>query len=320
MINYIKMPENKLVYSSFTDLILLISENTNDLSCKFDLIVGVPRSGMIPAYIIALNLNLPIIDLESFVNNIDPPGGDRLNLKIPNNPQRILLVDDSIQSGGQMMKAIKKISDFGNFDIKTLAVYASEDAAIHVDFYFKVLNFPRIFQWNILNSWIYEYSCVDIDGVLCEDPIDFENDDGENYIKFLLNASPKYIPSCHIGVLVTNRLEKYRLPTEEWLNKNNIKYNSLIMLDLPDKKTRVKLGNYSNFKSEIYKRHINHLLFIESSINQAIEINKNTGRNVFCVENMTFYPEFNLSKKQSCFDNFTFLNKIASKVQKIFSF
>jgi uncharacterized HAD superfamily protein/hypoxanthine phosphoribosyltransferase len=314
------MPPNKLSYSSYIDLINLISENTNNLSSKFDLIVGVPRSGMIPAYIIALNLNLPVIDLESFVNNIDPPCGDRLNFKIANNPPRILLVDDSIQSGGQMKKSIKKVSEFGDFDITTLAVYASEDSVTYVDFYFKILNFPRIFQWNLLNSWIYEYSCVDIDGVLCEDPTDDQNDDAENYLKFLLNAKAKYVPSCRIGVLVTNRLEKYRGPTEEWLYTNNIKYNKLIMLDLPDKLTRIKLGVHSTFKSEVYNKNINHLLFIESSKFQAIEINKITGRNVFCVENMTFYPEFKLPTKQSSLDNFIYLNKIASKVQKFFSF
>ena len=313
------MPENKLVYSSFTDLVQLISEKTNDLSCKFDLIVGVPRSGMIPAYIIALNLNLPVIDLESFVKNINPPSGERLNFKIDNKPQRILLVDDSIQSGGQLRKAIKKVSDFGNFYIKTLAVYASEDGATYVDYYFKVLKFPRIFQWNILNSWIYEYSCVDIDGVLCEDPTEDQNDDAEAYVNFLKNANPKYIPSCHIGVLVTNRLEKYRDLTVDWLNNNNIKYHNLIMLDLPDKQTRLKLGIHSIFKSEVYNKYNNHLLFIESSKKQALDINKITGRNVFCVENMTFYPEINHFKKHSSFYNFTYFTKIASKFRNLFS-
>lgn len=284
------MPDNTLVYSSFTDLIDLITEKTNNFSCNFDLIVGVPRSGMIPAYLIALNLNLPVIDLESFVKNIDPPGGSRLNLKIANQPQRILLVDDSIQSGVQMRKAIRKVSDFGKFDLKTLAVYASEEAATSVDFYFKVLKFPRIFQWNILNSWIYEYSCVDIDGVLCEDPTEDENDDGDNYIHFLNNTKPKYLPPCRVSILVTSRLEKYRYHTEAWLQKHNIKYNSLFMLDLPDKETRVKLNCHGKFKSDIYSLHSDHILFIESSFIQAKLINNLSGRSVFSVEGMHYFP------------------------------
>jgi uncharacterized HAD superfamily protein len=108
------------------------------------------------------------------------------------------------------------------------------------------------------------------------------------------------------------------LPTEEWLKKHNIKYKGLIMLDLPDKLTRVKLGIHSIFKSEIYNKNFNHLLFIESSKFQAIEINKITGRNVFCVENFTFYPEFKLQKKHSFLDNFTCLNKVASKIKNLF--
>jgi uncharacterized HAD superfamily protein len=280
--------------------------------------VGVPRSGMIPAYMIGLILNVPVIDIEGFISGIVPHVGKRLEYK-KNEIRKVLVVDDSIKFGGQLKEVKQKLNSLDSIHFKFLSVFASTDSKEMVDYCLEIIDKPRVFQWNLLNSWIYEYSCVDIDGVLCEDPTEDQNDDAEAYMNFLKNAKPKYIPSCHIGVLVTNRLEKYRLPTEEWLNKNNIKYNSLIMLDLPDKKTRVKLGIHSNFKSEIYKSHINHLLFIESNINQAIEINRNTGRNVFCVENMTFYPDFNQSNKQSSFYYFTFLNKIASKIKKFFT-
>jgi len=312
------MKLNKLIYRSYIDLVELVSSQSFTLQGKYDLILGVPRSGMLPAYILSMNLNLPVMDLDSFLLGFTPKGGSRTNNYKDCNFSNILIVDDSIQHGNQNTIIREKISHYANVKFDFLAVFTSFECKSKVDFYFEILISPRIFQWNLLNSWIYEYSCVDIDGVLCEDPTDFENDDGENYLNFLLNAKPKYIPSCQISVLVTNRLEKYRLPTEVWLNKNNIKYNRLIMLDLPDKKTRVKLGLHSIFKSEIYRKHVNHLLFIESSKNQAIEINRNTGRNVFCVENMTLYPEFNKSKKHSSFNNFIFLHKIVSKVQRVF--
>jgi uncharacterized HAD superfamily protein len=267
-----------------------------------------------------MNLHLPVIDLDSFLLGFTPKGGSRINNFKNLNFNKILIVDDSIQHGNQNKIIREKLIHFKNINFEYLAIYASSQSKHKVDFYFEILNSPRIFQWNLLNSWIYEYSCVDIDGVLCEDPTDDQNDDAENYLKFLLNAKVKYIPSCPIGILVTNRLEKYRSLTEEWLNNNNIKFNKLIMLDLPDKQTRIKLGVHSTFKSEVYKKNINHLLFIESSKNQAIEINKITGRNVFCVENMTFYPEFNNFKKQSLVNDFSFFKKIAIKISKLFTF
>lgn len=36
----------------------------------FDLIVGIPRSGMIPAYTIGLYLNIDVTDVSSFVKNV----------------------------------------------------------------------------------------------------------------------------------------------------------------------------------------------------------------------------------------------------------
>ena len=313
-----KMIVNKLYYRSYSDLIELVSLQSFNLKGKYDLILGVPRSGMIPAYIIAMNLHLPVIDLDSFLLGFTPKGGSRINninkIKFTN----ILIVDDSIQNGNQNKIIREKISNIENIKFEFLAIYASSKCQYKVDYYFEILNSPRLFQWNLLNSWIYEYSCVDIDGVLCDDPTEDQNDDAEAYVKFLKNANPKYIPSCYIDVLVTNRLEKYRDLTEEWLYNNNVKYHNLIMLDLPDKQTRLKLGIHSIFKSEVYNKKINHLLFIESSKYQAIEINKITGRNVFCVENFTFYPEFKLQKKQSFLDNFICLNKVASKIKNLF--
>jgi uncharacterized HAD superfamily protein len=91
-------------------------------------------------------------------------------------------------------------------------------------------------------------------------------------------------------VLVTSRLEKYRSHTEAWLKKHGVQYQHLEMLDLPDKETRVRLGIHATFKSNIYRKYERSALFIESSKYQSEEIHKQTGKNVFCIENMIFYP------------------------------
>ena len=76
-----------------------------------------------------------------------------------------------------------------------------------VDIYFEICHMPRVFEWNYMHSWVLQYCCVDIDGVLCEDPSFFENDDGKRYRKFLLHAQPKLVPTKKIGYIVTARLE-----------------------------------------------------------------------------------------------------------------
>ena len=57
-----------------------------------------------------------------------------------------------------------------------------------VDYFFEIVDYPRFFQWNIMNHSILQKTCMDIDGVLCADPTPEENDDGEKYRHFLLNA------------------------------------------------------------------------------------------------------------------------------------
>lgn len=134
-------------------------------------------------------------------------------------------------------------------------------------------------------------ACLDIDGVLCEDPTSQENDDGLKYLEFLENAKPLLIPTLPVGNLVTSRLEKYRPQTENWLEKQGIKYEKLFMLDLPDSTTRRALNNHAHFKSQIY-RQTKSIIFIESELKQAIDIAKYSGKPVLCTENRRLvYPD-----------------------------
>jgi len=286
---------NDLQYRSYENLTKLIQDADLRNFRNFDLIVGVPRSGMVPAFMIGLALNLPVIDIEGFIAGINPYVGKRLQYK-KNGISKVLVVDDSIKFGGQLKEVKQKLHSFNSIHFKYLSVFATSDSKGMVDHYLEIIDNPRVFQWNLLNSWVYEYSCVDIDGVLCEDPSEEENDDGEKYLEFLENVRPKYLPSCVVAVLVTNRLEKYRRQTEDWLFRHGVQYKKLVMLDLPDKKTRVELGIHSIFKSNVYQKYHQTFLFIESNKSQAESIHYNTGKNVFCVENLKFYHKHSDTK------------------------
>lgn len=104
------------------------------------------------------------------------------------------------------------------------AVYILRHKAKEIDLWHEVLASPRVFEWNIMHHTFLANSCVDIDGVLCRDPVPEENDDGEKYRRFLEDVEPLVIPSQTTGWLVTCRLEKYREIVEKWFQKHGFKY------------------------------------------------------------------------------------------------
>ncbi|MEG1934629.1 MAG: phosphoribosyltransferase family protein [Rikenellaceae bacterium] len=272
-------------YRTISDLNQLILKRLYILPRDFDLIVGIPRSGMFPANLLALYLSKPYTDLDSFINgHIYKAGarGEFFNIK---SFKKVLVVDDSIASGMALEKCKKKLESFKNdFDFKYCAIYVAPEKKDIVDYYFELTPLPRYFQWNILHHTILQKSCLDIDGVLCVDPPQDVNDDGDKYIDFLLNAPALYIPNCKVGTLVTSRLEKYRTQTEEWLRKNNVKYDRLVMSNHKTMESRQAANDHAAHKAKEYASK-GYSLFVESSLSQAIEINRITGKPVLCTEN-----------------------------------
>ncbi len=293
-------------YKSFSDLSNDIRENISKIQHQqFDLIVGLPRSGMIPAYMIALYLNLECTDLKSFIDNKPlkkgTTRGSKKALTLPHEATRILMIDDSIMSGKSLEKDLLLIPEnLGGGRITTLAIYSSTKSRDDVDMFFEYLPSPRVFEWNIFHHGILLKTSVDIDGVLCIDPTEEENDDGEKYIDFILNATPLFLPTTKIHSLVTSRLEKYRSETEKWLSKHNIVYDNLIMLNLPSKEERQRLRAHGSHKGKYYKNS-ETVFFIESDARQSLEICYLTGKSVYCVDNNRIYnpSELNMLVKRT---------------------
>lgn len=301
-------------FITFNDLNDCIYRNLKKIPRDIDLVVGIPRSGTLVANIIALYLNLPFTDIDNYINNgVLRVGNTRKCenwIKSFHEAKKVLVVDDSISTGQAMKEAKEQLRNAG-LDCKCiyLAVYALETNIHMVDIFFEICHMPRMFEWNYMHHWALEYACVDIDGVLCEDPSYFENDDGNRYYEFIRNAKPKFIPTKKIGYIVTTRLEKYRKETEEWLKKYNIQYEHLIMVDLPSGKDRLKQLNHGLFKAEVFKK-TNCSIFIESNYEQAIEICKNSGKQVFCVENRQLInPEGVLSHLKVLSNDWRFTSK-----------
>lgn len=276
-----------LTFKSYADLSADIASNIMRVPRDVDLIVGVPRSGMIPAYILGQFLNLPVISLSEFVAGVPPTASSTRQLNAPVHG-KILLVDDSVDTGAAMARAVEAAAKLIPPErIRSLAIYYSHGK--HRDIGLVLAEQPRVFQWNYRNHSIAQRSCYDLDGVLCVDPPESENDDGPRYIEFIRTAKPLYIPKYPILTIVTSRLEKYRPQTEDWLRAHGVRYKTLRMLDLPSKEERQRLKAHVPFKADVYSYDRDAVLFIESDPAQAAAIAAATAKPVICCGDDSFH-------------------------------
>lgn len=245
------------------------------LPVNLDLIVGIPRDGMLVATLVSVYRNIPFTDLMSFKQaRIYRPGiKHRQEEGYYSEVKTVLLVDDICATGRGMTDAIAQISSLKkDFKIYTGVVYVNKDKTRFVDYYAALLVRPCHFEWTHGDSVQLPGTIFDMDGVLCLDCPKEDDDDGERYHKFLTNVPAKLCPQ-NIGMIVTWRHAKYRELTEEWLRKHRITYSQLLMAE------REKWSGPVEYKAYHYKNS-NTRLFIDSSSKQAEKIAQLAGKPV----------------------------------------
>ena len=274
-------------YRSIADLNATVLSALNRLDPELELVVGVPRSGMIPAQLVSVMANIRLADLDGYVDGRVYGTGRTKAEGLRDRAagaRKVLVIDDSINSGTSMAEARARVAAAGlGDDVTFAAVYGSKAHHPEADLVFETVPWPRMFQWNFMHHSLLQSACIDIDGVLCHDPTAAENDDGDAYRAFLANARPLYRMSRPLGTLVTSRLEKYRAETEAWLAAQGLRYRRLVMLDLPSKAERQRLAAHGLFKGTFY-RDDPATLFIESETRQARRIAEIAGKPVLCLE------------------------------------
>lgn len=286
-------------YRSIADLDRLIVRNLIKVPRDIDIVVGIPRSGVLAASILAMHMNLPFAELDSFLAGTFSgsrrevtDAGKRYrsqNVMRLGRKLKVLVIDDSVQTGRQIQQVKRTIKECSlEHEFIYGAVYVSEIGARHVDLSFEVISSIRVFEWNLMHGSFIRHACVDMDGVLCRDPLPEENDDGPRYCKFLREADYFVLPSSPIGWIVTCRLEKYRAHTIDWLDRHGVRYRELLMLDLPSKAERQRLQPYLHFKAEAYLK-TSARLFIESSECISRKLVTVTNRPVFCTDTWTMF-------------------------------
>jgi orotate phosphoribosyltransferase len=245
-------------------------------------IAGVPRSGMIPASLIALELNVPMIAVETLLAEANPVIPlPRRGFKNRVDEGMILVVDDTCASGRQA----DKLRELIQAPVKLAAIYVEDRPRICVDYYHgKLPPFSQFYEWTMLHDDNNRLMLVDMDGVLCEDWSGGNEDvHADRYAEFLANVKPRRIPTQPLRGIVTNRLELHRPETEAWLAKHGIEYGSLTMSPYATFAERDQAHDAAARKAQAYLTDPSLRLFIESDDDQARQIARRTGRPVFSI-------------------------------------
>jgi len=251
-------------------------------------VVGIPRSGILPASALATHLHLPLLELTE--KGVRPLGhgirGKRGFAAAPDAPY--LVVDDSVYNGAAMQSAKQVLRDHAAF---FAAVYVTPWMTELVDFFARAIS-PHLFEWNLVNAGIWAGNtydpifgggfATDLDGILCRDPTVPDADDGpllERYRQWLSEAAPRLLPRrVTTKLIVTARLERWRPETEAWLRKWGVQWERLIMHPAAKASQR---GDIAAWKAQHYGAS-RCSFFCESSPEQAAEIFRLTGKPVVC--------------------------------------
>lgn len=251
-------------------------------------IVGIPRSGMIPASILSTTLHLPLgsYDKENGTVVWLSNGWRSSNPRnLTYNPQkRLAIVDDTIYNGFAIENVVRSLSNKDGYNLDKLvfcSVYARAEGynrlvsmGITVG-YAKVLESPHILEWNLMNSaWVTgnldmesgKYCggglVTDLDGVLLHDIL--TSGGKEEYV-----LSPYLVPKRMPVNIVSGRLESERKVTEEQLNRAGVLWDNLMLM--PD-----WWGSKDDYKAIsawkatcMWSAFPSHGLFVESDGKQA---------------------------------------------------
>lgn len=276
-------------FRSINQMRKIIFESLPRFPKNVDLVVGIPRSGLLPATMLSMYLNKPLVDFDGYLSDrVFDVGATkkRRNVRIDSNNsgrRNVIIIDDSVRTGHQMTLCKQSVKELGRDrldNIFWMSIFITPDSKKFVDLYLNVCKLPRIFEWNMMSSYELKFACMDIDDVIT----DMKNRNG----KTIKHLEPLYIPKMTVNHLVTCRIESQREDTVNWLKKYGIKYNNLHMMNYKTIEERKRKGNHAQYKAEIYTKTKSRI-FIESSLKQSRDIAKISKKPVICITDMKLY-------------------------------
>ena len=280
-----------MFYRSMNDLNQAIVAWTRTLPRSPDLIVGIPRSGLLVANMIALYMNRAMTDVDGLIRGRYLNAGPRLNRALADGrPLDVLVVDDSLWSGTQMAETRRRIAAARlSHRIRYAVVYIAPGTADRVDFHYEVVPVPRVFEWNLMHHPFLEEGCLDI-GVLFGTQSVLERSIAPGALANALSGlAPEFYPDRCVGWLVSDLSTAHRPALEAWLARHEIMYRALVLRGDPMDATAPGAGGAA-FMADVYS-HTRAWIFIASRAAYAAEIARRAFRPVFCYErHRMFFP------------------------------
>lgn len=255
-------------------------------------IVGISRSGLPAATIIATTLNLPLWELSGRYGLRQLGSGSRTS-GLTRKKGPFFVIDDSAYSGLAARNARKALH---REDAILAVVYCRPEVKGVVDCYARLLSSPHFFEWNLFNNGIVHGNAsdprlrggigFDMDGVICEEcPVNDQNDAA--YRQWINTAAPRSIPRLiDIPLLATARIPSYEKETKAWLKRWNIRPRKLALY--PAAVNRRSYQQVANHKAKAAKE-AGVSVFVESSEVQARLIAKQAQIPVICTDTGEVY-------------------------------
>lgn len=250
-------------------------------------IVGVSRSGLAPATLLAMTLHLPITILRHHQGDYVAGGnGWRLNGN-RTTEGTILVVDDTTMTGNSLNRTKHVLRDMSGEKLFA-AVYVNPSAIAKPDVWVHDLPWPHLLEWNLFNSVLLDSFAIDFDGILCHDCPPADDDDGERYLAWMENVRPLHlVRKSPVKLIITARLEKYRPQTLAWMERWGVRAKELRMgpwRSLAERRASdVAAWKATELKEFLSRRSgIRPRFYIESDPHQARRIADITGQLTVC--------------------------------------
>ncbi|CAM3892478.1 phosphoribosyltransferase [Alkalicoccus chagannorensis] len=252
-----------MIYRSYEDADTLLRQQLHRIRpMKPDTIVGIPRSGMIPAYMLGALLHAPVIDLQTFLENPEEGG-------------RILLVDDCIGTGGSLRQVLEAIPANVHSRLRTCCLYSNQPERTDVDLFLEYLPRVAVYEWNIMHCFIVREAVFSLRALLTSMPKAAAAEKIEACCRY---SRPKIIPAEPIHTLLCPLPEASRSSVEAWLAYYGIQVRQLVFQ--PEQKQSSKAGSW---EAQVYRKS-GAELFVAGSVEEAEAVFARSGRPVFSTE------------------------------------
>jgi hypothetical protein len=123
--------QQEFSFATYEDLVGDVRRWCAALPREFDAVLAIPRSGVVPAAMVALHFNCPLGEVGEFIRDrtLFTGGARTADREQGRRIRRILVVDDSCLMDKNLRKVQEKLSEITDYEFLYGAVYSTKEAS-----------------------------------------------------------------------------------------------------------------------------------------------------------------------------------------------